>query len=118
VVDIVPVTLVDDVELVPVIEVSVIDVSVIDVSVDIVPVVIDVSVDIVADVSPVAAVSVMLMFSSFLHPKANKARANTIKSARLFFIFSSLEFFVVVRERWSHSSGCRSSPPCQFDGRT
>ena len=86
------VVLVDEVPVV--IDVSVVvivpEVSVIMVSVDIV---IDVSVDIVADVSVEAAVSVMLMFSSFLHPKANSPRATTIRITRLFFIFSSLEFF-------------------------
>ena len=102
------VVLVDDVPDVPVMDVSVVvivpEVSVIIVSVDMVPVVIDVSVIIVADVS-VTAVSVMLMFSSFLHPKANSPRATTIKSARLFFIFSSLEFFVIARDRCSHIVG-------------
>ena len=85
------VVLVEDVPVV--IDVSVVvivpEVSVIMVSVDIV---IDVSVIIVDDVSD-AAVSVMLMFSSFLHPKANRPRATTIRIARVFFIFSSLEFF-------------------------
>jgi hypothetical protein len=99
----------------PIVDVPVVpEVVVAVVSVVIVPVV-SVDVAIVPDVSvevaePIAAVSVelalvsvdiaavsvpavsMLVFSSFLQPKANSARAATIRSAVIFFIRNSFPF--------------------------
>ena len=91
VVDVVDVEVVPDVPDVPVVP----DVDVIVVSVDIVPVVPvmdvsvqveDVSVTIVDDVSVTAEVSVMVVFSSFLQPNANTARAATMRKTSTFFI--------------------------------
>lgn len=55
---------------------------------------------IVDDVS-LAAVSLTFTFSSFLHPKANKAKAITMRMASVFFIFFPFSFW-----RWLTAEEC------------
>jgi hypothetical protein len=61
----------------------------------------DVSLVVIVDDVSLATVSLTFTFSSFLHPKANKARAITMRMASVFFIFSPFCFW-----RWWKAEEC------------
>jgi hypothetical protein len=61
----------------------------------------DVSLVVIVDDVSLAAVSLTFTASSFLHPKANKARAITMRMARVFFIFFPFCFW-----RWLTAEEC------------
>jgi hypothetical protein len=61
----------------------------------------EVSLVVIVDDVSLAAVSLTFTFSSFLHPKANKARAITMRMASVFFIFFPFCFW-----RWLKPEEC------------
>lgn len=61
----------------------------------------DVSLVVIVDDVSLAAVSLTFTFSSFLHPKANKAKAITMRMASVFFIFFPFSFW-----RWLTAEEC------------
>ena len=74
----------------------------------------DVSLVVIVDDVSLAAVSVTFVFSSFLHPKAKKARAITMRMARLLLHNVSFHCWGWNAEECELITGCRTSPPCPF----